>query len=547
MAERVFGPRIEGTLLLRDRSGALVADIAGFEIPVKVGGDAYAFALPDEKGSFRGRRVGTVITGFWTQERTVTGGVRFATPVTLRRDGASWRGEVTPAEDRFSYFLPVTRAADGRLATYLRNPERNDGVFAQVQTLSIDGDKAALVGNRRGRKDTVPLFEGRVADGAFTLSMRGGSYDFARVGDEASSVFYPRGKSPARYRYDKPLQRGDGWVTATPEDVGMSRELLAAFVQKIIDTPMTAVGSSQIHSVLIARHGKLVLEEYFHGDHRDHPHDTRSAAKSLASVLVGAAMHAGIKVGPETPVYETMLGTLPPGLEPRKRAMTLEHLLMMRGGHFCDDGNDDAPGNENRMQDPEQNQENDWYRFILALPMDRTPGEKTIYCSIDAHLAGGVLAKAAGEPWAELFDRLVARPLQFGRYHLFLAPTGEAYTGGGARLLARDFLKVAQLMMDGGVWHGERILSKEWAQRSTAALHDLTPRQQYGYLWNSVAYPYRGKTVRAFFAAGNGGQIFMGIPDLDLAIAFTGGNYADAALFIPQRVLVPEQILPAIK
>jgi CubicO group peptidase (beta-lactamase class C family) len=158
-----------------------------------------------------------------------------------------------------------------------------------------------------------------------------------------------------------------------------------------------------------------------------------------------------------------------------------------------------------------------------------------------------VLAKAAGEPWAELFDRLVARPLQFGRYHLFLAPTGEAYTGGGARLLARDFLKVAQLMMDGGVWHGERILSKEWAQRSTAALHDLTPRQQYGYLWNSVAYPYRGKTVRAFFAAGNGGQIFMGIPDLDLAIAFTGGNYADAALFIPQRVLVPEQILPAIK
>jgi len=66
-------------------------------------------------------------------------------------------------------------------------------------------------------------------------------------------------------------------------------------------------------------------------------------------------------------------------------------------------------------------------------------------------------------------------------------------------------------------------------------------------LWNSVAYPYRGKTVRAFFGAGNGGQIFMGIPDLDLAIAFTGGNYADAALFIPQRVLVPEQILPAIK
>jgi CubicO group peptidase (beta-lactamase class C family) len=77
-------------------------------------------------------------------------------------------------------------------------------------------------------------------------------------------------------------------------------------------------------------------------------------------------------------------------------------------------------------------------------------------------------------------------------------------------------------------------------------LRNLTPTQTYGFLWNSVAYPYRGRTVHAFFAAGNGGQIFMGIPELDLVIGFTGGNYSDAALFIPQRVMIPEQILPAV-
>jgi hypothetical protein len=38
----------------------------------------------------------------------------------------------------------------------------------------------------------------------------------------------------------------------------------------------------------------------------------------------------------------------------------------------------------------------------------------------------------------------------------------------------------------------------------------------------------------------------VGIPQLDLVIGFTGGNYADAALFIPQRVFVPERILPAV-
>ena len=70
--------------------------------------------------------------------------------------------------------------------------------------------------------------------------------------------------------------------------------------------------------------------------------------------------------------------------------------------------------------------------------------------------------------------------------------------------------------------------------------------QKYGYLWNSYDYPYRDRKVRGIFAGGNGGQIFMAIPDLDLVIAFTGGNYADASLFIPQRQLVPELILPAV-
>lgn len=38
----------------------------------------------------------------------------------------------------------------------------------------------------------------------------------------------------------------------------------------------------------------------------------------------------------------------------------------------------------------------------------------------------------------------------------------------------------------------------------------------------------------------------MGIPDVDLVIAFTGGNYGDVAMFIPQRDYVPRYILPAV-
>lgn len=69
---------------------------------------------------------------------------------------------------------------------------------------------------------------------------------------------------------------------------------------------------------------------------------------------------------------------------------------------------------------------------------------------------------------------------------------------------------------------------------------------QYGYLWWSIAYPYKDKTVRAFFAGGNGGQLVMGIPDLGLVVAIYAGNYSDPVLYKIQEELVPQYILPAV-
>jgi CubicO group peptidase (beta-lactamase class C family) len=71
--------------------------------------------------------------------------------------------------------------------------------------------------------------------------------------------------------------------------------------------------------------------------------------------------------------------------------------------------------------------------------------------------------------------------------------------------------------------------------------------RKYGYLWWNDEYPYADRTVRAFYAAGNGGQIVMAVPDLDLVIAFYGGNYADGNIAaIPQREYVPRFILKAV-
>jgi CubicO group peptidase (beta-lactamase class C family) len=178
--------------------------------------------------------------------------------------------------------------------------------------------------------------------------------------------------------------------------------------------------------------------------------------------------------------------------------------------------------------------------------MITAPGDTIVYCSIEPNLALGMLRRISGEPLVDMFDRLVGRPLQMSNYHVFLTPTGEAYGAGGQQMLPRDFMKLVQLMLNDGKWAGRQIIGSDWVRKSSAPLRNLTKDQQYGWLWNSVEYPWNGRKVRAFFAAGNGGQIFLGFPELDLVIGFTGGNYADAAAGIPGRVLVPQWILPAV-
>jgi CubicO group peptidase (beta-lactamase class C family) len=529
-ARRDFGPYVRGVLEIETTGAVWRAQIAGRTADVRRKGDTVVFELPNGEGSFRGAKRGDEIDGHWIQP---TGGVgwSFATPVTLVKQSPSrWRGIVTPIDMHMTFFLQVT--PDG---AFLRNPERNNGRFGHIERLDVDGKHAKLVG-----KDGKPVYEGTwdAENGvlSFFIDNANATYDFQRATPAEEAAFYPRGKNPVPWTYRKPLQRDDGWSVGSLEDAGIDRDGMAKMIDKLTTMPMDSVHTPDIHAVLIARHGKLVFEEYFHGTSRDEPHDTRSAAKSLTSVLAGAA-----KVPVSTRVYAAM--GMPAG-DPRKEALTLENLLMMASGLDCDDADDNSPGQEDKMQ--EQTAQPDWIRYTLDLKMIRDPGTKSVYCSCQPNLAGGVIQHQTGRWLPDLFRDLVARPLRIERYGVNLMPTGDAYMGGGVRFLPRDFMKLAQMMIDGGEWHGRRIVSAEWAKRSTSPLTTIGTGP-YGYLWWVGDYPYKGRKVRAFFADGNGGQQAMGIPELDLVVAFWGGSYGDHGGVYARSVLLPDFILPAVK
>lgn len=520
--------------------------------------------------TFRGSLDGNVINGFWVEPPGTVPGLQnpydqsFASPVVLTRSGKDrWRGTVRPIEQRITVYLKIFRAADGTLLAVFRNPEANMVGGAMQYRVSRDGDTVVFSAGPDPAKPAI-RFTGSVVMSPERLRISwqdlGGSLDLARSTPAKAAAFFPRPPGSQKYVYQPPPSIGDGWRTARARDVGLDEAALAGAVQRIIDIDPASGRPWMIHSMAVAYRGKLVLDEYFYGHGRDEPHDTRSASKMFSSVILGALMRDGVDISPATKVYDVMTPRGPfANPDPRKKDITLGHLMTHSAGLACDDVSGTSPGDEAKVQADRTRP--DWAKVTLDLPIEFEPGSHYAYCSMNINLVGATLSQKTGEWLPALFDRQVARPLQFGPYHWNLMGNGEGYLGGGVWVRTRDFLKVGQAYLDGGVWNGRRIVGVAWVKDSWAPHAHISPattgrsvdefRSFYfetdeGWAWHTINVKSGDRLYPAYHTNGNGGQLLLVMPQFDLAVMFTGGNYGQGLWNYERDKIVGDMILPAL-
>ena len=86
-----------------------------------------------------------------------------------------------------------------------------------------------------------------------------------------------------------------------------------------------------IDGVLVSHNDSVIIEAYFNGFGRDSLHDTRSAFKSITSLLAGIAIDQGLfMVEDEVQSYITEWKDDPKG------KMTIKDLLQMKSGLACE-------------------------------------------------------------------------------------------------------------------------------------------------------------------------------------------------------------------
>ena len=505
-SDTTFGPEVRGPFTLERTASAWTLRVAGYEVSSPVNGPGLRIPLPANLGELRG----TTTRAFWIQPRGNLG--QFATPVALEQFAPNaWRGTIAPLDDRLSLYLLIRAGEDGSLRGSFHNPDVNwTGRAPWFRIVEKEGS-LELIDPATGKVRFVQPYDKHQQQIAMDF---GAPIALMPRTREQAIGFQPRTPVQTSYSYRVPLDRGDGWKTARARDVGLDEESLRKLVEHVLAIDLAERDAPRIHSLLVARHGRLVLEEYFFGYSADRPHDLRSASKALTSLMAGiAALPADSPIAPGSNI-------------------TLAHLLTHTSGLACDDDDEKSPGNEDVMQG--QQTQNDWYRYFLDLPVVHRPGTKYAYCSAGINFAGGMVAKTTGAWLPEFFDSHIARPMQFGRYHIKLMPEGQAYGGGGMYLRPRDFLKFGPMLLAGGTWNGKRIASKEWLETSTSR----------SYAWHR----HKLGDYDEYEASGNGGQFLIVVPELDLAVVITAGNYGQYRVWKTFREeLVPRYVLSAVQ
>lgn len=333
-----------------------------------------------------------------------------------------------------------------------------------------------------------------------------------------------------------PENPNEKWTLATPAEVGMDPVLLGKAVSDL-PTPK----EHGLASMLVLRHGKPIMEQYWNGYDRNSMHDLRSATKSITSLLTGIAIDQGKLSGVDEPIKTRLAAAYPnaPGLA---RDITLKHLLTMRSGLACDDRDPGSPGNEENMYP-----KTDWVSFFVNLPAAAPPDTQTHYCTAGVVTLGRVLAEASGRAIPD-----------FAATNLF-APIGivttrwadfdnhkQTDTGGHLYLRPRDMAKLGQLVLQHGMWDGRQVVSAAWIAQATSYQTLMDEAFGYGYLWWLRKQTYAGQPVTLHYTHGNGGQYIIVIPELDLVAVFAGENYNSDKAARPFQIM-QDYVLPSIR
>jgi CubicO group peptidase (beta-lactamase class C family) len=327
------------------------------------------------------------------------------------------------------------------------------------------------------------------------------------------------------------------WQAATFEESRMDAALLDAALARI------AASRWELHSLLVARDGKLVVERYGwnqganpdnpgmpHQTLPSEPHPIWSSTKSFLSALFGIALGDGLIPGVDGLVKDWFSDFAQLNPSPAKEGMTLEDLLTMRSGL------------ELTEPDSKLGTAADAAREALSRTIVTPPGEVWNYSSGNSAILAEILRAATGRTPLEFANERLFAPIGIPSPSWTAGNSGTQHGGFGLSLTTREMARFGELYRNRGIWAGKSVVPEDWVEASTEPRCASDWGGQYAYHW-WVPEP----ELPGFFnALGAWGQFIYVSRPLGLVIVVTGERPNDTAKTEIQS-LISEFIVPAAR
>ncbi|MGI9546526.1 MAG: serine hydrolase domain-containing protein [Flavobacteriaceae bacterium] len=368
-----------------------------------------------------------------------------------------------------------------------------------------------------------------------------------------------RNNASGQYKYTTPAHLNDGFTTGSLHQTTLDTALIFKAIKKI-----KSAKYKEVHSMLIFKDQKLVLEEYFAGHDfnweqpkfwgdvvqwdRNRLHVIMSDTKSITSALIGIAIESGFIKSVQESIF-TYLPDYQQYENQGREAITIEHLLTMTSG---------LEGNE--WTSSYRNLENPIVRLwlcddaiacILENRMVAKPGTYFSYWGGNQILLGEILKNASGMNVHDFARKYLFEPLGIENFEWGQINDGPYEAAGGLKLNSRAMAKMGITFLNNGRWEEKQIVPESWVDKSSKSykgnLQIKVPgenswRHGYSYSWWTKSFEEAG--INMFFAGGWGGQNIMVIPEANMVVVFTGGNYTKIP---PPKKIMDKYIIPALR
>lgn len=266
--------------------------------------------------------------------------------------------------------------------------------------------------------------------------------------------------------------------------------------------------------LVVIKDRNLIFEKYWQGYSDSSLSNSFSAAKSITSLLIGAAIHDG-KI---SSVNDAVGKYLPEFTEGEKAKVKIVDLLTMSSG---------SNWNESYANPLSATTElyygSDVYKVATSVDIVKTPGTYHYYKSGDTQLLGLIVEKATGKNMADYASEKLWKPL--GAEHPAL--WSEDKPGGHIKAYccfntnASDFARIGQFMLDSGKVNGMSVIDSAYFKASITPcmISDEMgkPCNYYGYQWWTIP-----NDPEIFYARGILGQYIICIPSKQMVIVRLG-------------------------